>query len=68
MLGAHSDAVAFADTAGQIQEGLILRFTAAMAIAQNPENSVDVLADLHAPIGIWIGADGEVFLTVCRHR
>jgi len=61
LLGAHTDAVVFAYTVGQIEEGLIPRYTAAMAIAQNPENSADVLAGLHAPIGVWVGADDEVF-------
>lgn len=61
LLGAHTDAVAFAYTAEQVRSGLVPHYTAAMAIAQNADDSAAVLAGLHAPVGVWIGADDEVF-------
>ena len=61
LLGAHTEAVAFAYTAAQIRSGLIPRYTAAMAIAQNADDSASILAGLHAPIGVWVGEKDEVF-------
>ncbi|VXB34699.1 Alpha/beta hydrolase family protein [Microbacterium sp. 8M] len=61
LLGAHTPAVSFAYTSAQIAAGLIPQYTAAMAIAQNADDSAAVLAHLRGPVGVWIGGDDEVF-------
>ena len=61
LLGAHTQAVSFAYTAAQVRAGLIPRYTAAMAIAQNADDSPAILAGLDAPVGVWVGAQDEVF-------
>ncbi|UXW86485.1 lysophospholipase [Microbacterium azadirachtae] len=61
LLGAHTPAVSFAYTPAQIAAGLIPQYTAAMAIAQNADDSAAVLARLDRPVGVWIGGDDEVF-------
>jgi alpha-beta hydrolase superfamily lysophospholipase len=61
LLGAHLPAVSFAYTPAQIRAGLIPHYTAAMAIAQNADDSAAVLAGLRTPVGVWVGGDDEVF-------
>ncbi len=62
LLDAHSPAVGFAYTADQIAGAhLVDRYTADMAIAQNPADAAGTLARIPQPVGIWIGADDEVF-------
>ncbi|MCI0158808.1 lysophospholipase [Leifsonia shinshuensis] len=62
LLDAHAPAVGFAYTAGQIAGAhLVDRYTAEMAIAQNPVDAAGTLARIRQPVGVWVGADDEVF-------
>ena len=62
LLDAHTYALGFAYTQEQIDAaGLVNRYTVTMEDAQNPATSASVLARLDKPLGVWIGADDEVF-------
>ena len=62
LLDAHAPAVGFAYTAGQIAGAhLVDRYTADMAIGQNPADAAGTLSRIPQPVGVWIGADDEVF-------
>ncbi|WP_454108812.1 alpha/beta hydrolase [Leifsonia shinshuensis] len=62
LLDAHAPAVGFAYTAAQITDAhLVDRYTADMAIGQNPADAVGTLAGIRRPVGVWVGADDEVF-------
>ncbi|GAB3396972.1 hypothetical protein GCM10027568_32150 [Humibacter soli] len=62
LLAAHSPAVGFAYTATQVRSaGLVDRYTAEMAIAQNATDAASALAGIHQPVGVWVGSRDEVF-------
>jgi alpha-beta hydrolase superfamily lysophospholipase len=62
LLDAHTYAVSFAYDQAEIDRaGLVSRYTATMAIAQNAGDSAAVLARTRKPVGVWIGSDDEVF-------
>ncbi|MFB9448768.1 alpha/beta hydrolase [Dactylosporangium vinaceum] len=62
LLDAHTYAVSFAYTQEEIDRaGLVSRYTPAMALAQDAGDSATVLARTPQPVGVWIGADDEVF-------
>jgi alpha-beta hydrolase superfamily lysophospholipase len=62
LLDAHAYAVSFAYSPEEIERAhLVSRYTTTMAIAQNATDSATILARAHKPIGVWIGADDEVF-------
>jgi alpha-beta hydrolase superfamily lysophospholipase len=62
IIAAHSPAVGFAYTPAQVRSaGLVDRYTAEMAIAQNAADSATTLAGIRQPVGVWVGAQDEVF-------
>ncbi|MGW6279689.1 alpha/beta hydrolase [Kribbella sp. NPDC055071] len=61
-LDQHSVALGFAYSTAELRESnLINRYTVAMALAQNAADSAADLHSLQAPLGVWVGADDEVF-------
>jgi alpha-beta hydrolase superfamily lysophospholipase len=62
LLDAHAYAVSFAYSPEDIERAhLVSRYTTTMAIAQNAADSATILAGTHKPVGVWVGADDEVF-------
>ena len=62
LLDAHAYAVSFAYSPEEIGRAhLVSRYTTTMAIAQNANDSATILAGTHKPVGVWVGADDEVF-------
>jgi alpha-beta hydrolase superfamily lysophospholipase len=58
----HSVALGFAYSTDELREsGLINRYTVAMALAQNADDSAANLRSLGSPLGVWVGSDDEVF-------
>ncbi|MFD4530549.1 alpha/beta hydrolase [Kitasatospora sp. NPDC058397] len=62
VLDGHTPALGFAYTSQEVQSAkLVPRYTVNMALAQNADNSAAVLRGLTKPLGVWIGAQDEVF-------
>lgn len=62
VLGGHTPALGFAYTPQEIRSAdLVARYTVNMALAQNADSSAAVLRGLDKPLGVWIGAQDEVF-------
>ncbi len=62
VLDAHADAVSFGYTPQQVSAaGLVDRYAATVAIAQDADDSATVLEGIRKPVGVWIGSRDEVF-------
>lgn len=62
VLDGHTEALGFAYTAQQVQQSdLIPRYTVNMSLAQNADDSAAVLKGMDKPMGMWVGAQDEVF-------
>jgi alpha-beta hydrolase superfamily lysophospholipase len=61
-LDEHSVALGFDYSTDELRESnLINRYTVAMALAQNADDSAADLRGLGPRLGVWVGADDEVF-------
>jgi pimeloyl-ACP methyl ester carboxylesterase len=62
VLDGHATALGFGYTQADIDSaGLVPKYTVNMALAQNPDDSAADLAGLTKPLGLWVGANDEVF-------
>ncbi|MFF1817105.1 alpha/beta hydrolase [Kribbella sp. NPDC058245] len=58
----HTKALGFAYTTAELREsGMVNRYTVNMALAQNADQAADDLQSIKVPVGVWVGADDEVF-------
>jgi pimeloyl-ACP methyl ester carboxylesterase len=62
VLDGHASALGFGYTQADIANAnLVATYTVNMALAQNADNSAADLAGLDKPLGVWVGANDEVF-------
>lgn len=62
LVDAHVPALQFAYTAESVASaGRVNRYTPTMENAQNPTSAAAVLGAMNRPVGVWIGAQDEVF-------
>lgn len=62
VLDGHKPALNFAYTAEQAKSAnLVSTYTVNMALAQNADDSAAVLRGMTKPLGVWVGAQDEVF-------
>ncbi|HEY4460861.1 MAG TPA: alpha/beta hydrolase [Pseudonocardiaceae bacterium] len=62
VLDGHATALSFGYTQAEIEQAhLIAKYTVNMALAQNVDNSAADLAGMTKPLGVWVGANDEVF-------
>jgi pimeloyl-ACP methyl ester carboxylesterase len=61
-LDGHATALGFAYSTAELREsGMVNRYTVNMALAQNADDSAADLRGISQPVGVWVGADDEVF-------
>lgn len=62
VLDGHKPALNFAYTADDAREAnLVSTYTVDMALAQNSDDSAAILRGMTKPLGVWVGAQDEVF-------
>jgi alpha-beta hydrolase superfamily lysophospholipase len=62
VLDGHTPALNFAYTADQARSAnLVSTYTVDMALAQNADDSAAILRAMNKPLGVWVGAQDEVF-------
>ena len=62
VLDGHAPALGFAYSQAEIDNAnLVARYTVNMALAQNASDSAADLAGMDKPLGVWVGANDEVF-------
>jgi pimeloyl-ACP methyl ester carboxylesterase len=62
VLDGHATALGFGYTQTEVDQfGMVARYTVNMALAQNADGSAADLAGMDKPLGVWVGANDEVF-------
>ena len=62
VLDGHAPAVGFGYTQTEIDKAnLVATYTVNMSLAQNADDSAADLAGMDKPLGVWVGAEDEVF-------
>ena len=62
VLDGHTTALGFGYTQAEVDQfGMVAKYTVNMALAQNADDSANDLAMMDKPLGVWVGADDEVF-------
>ena len=62
VLDGHTTALGFGYTQAEVDQfGMVAKYTVNMALAQNADGSASDLAGMDKPVGVWVGANDEVF-------